>query len=114
MADAHDEYWRECVAIALDEAGVTATAEQIKEIAWAVRGGHENIDLAFYVPENPLKSENERLSRKLKWERDLVGCGECGGRGRLEYYTGPWAVNTKCHACHGGGKVHPRGEREPA
>jgi hypothetical protein len=119
VSDARDEYWRECFMISMDEADcghllAQMTPEQIQNVAWGIQGGHENIGLAFYVPENPLKSENDTLSRKLRWERELEGCGECAGRGRLSYNTGPWAVNTGCHVCHGAGKVHPRGDREPA
>lgn len=109
-------YWRECIDSAFDDAGIFATDEQKELVAGAVEGGHENYGMAFgydCIP-NPLRTENDRLARKLKWERELDGCSECGGRGRLQYNTGPWAVNTGCHVCHGAGKVHPRGEREPA
>lgn len=110
------DYWRECIDIAFDDAGITATDEQRELVAAAVAGGHENYGMAHghdCIP-NPLKSENDRLARKLKWERELEGCLTCGGRGRLTYNTGPWAVDTGCHRCGGSGKVHPHNEREPA
>lgn len=73
-----DEYWIECVSVALEEAGVSATPEQIASIAETVAGGHETI-----------------------------GCPKCDGSGRLQYNSGPWAMNTQCDTCHGDGKVHP-------
>lgn len=110
------DYWRECIDCAFDEAGIDATDDQRELVAGAVEGAHENHGMAFgrdRIP-NPLRAEADSSKRKLNWERERVGCGECGGRGRLEYNTGPWAVNTGCHVCHGEGKVHPRGEREPS
>lgn len=108
------DYWRMCAEAALEEAGLTATDAQVGLMAEVIAGGHETYgQYSGHIP-NPLRTENEHLTRKLNWERERVGCGECGGRGRLEYNTGPWAVNTGCHVCHGEGKVHPRGEREPA
>lgn len=43
-------YWRESVSIALDEAGIAATREQIDEVAHSVQGSHENYGQAFYSP----------------------------------------------------------------
>lgn len=119
MSDAREAYWLEAFEISMEEADCghllkQMTDEQRKQVAWGIQGCHENIGLAFYTPESPLKSENDRLSRKLKWTRELENCGECGGSGRLKYMAGPWAVNTGCFKCGTSGKVHPRGEREPA
>jgi mono/diheme cytochrome c family protein len=119
MSDARDAYWREAFEISMEEADCghllkQMTDEQIENVAGGIQGCHENIGLAFHVPENPMIGENERLTRKLRWERDLESCSVCRGRGREEYATGPWWVNTECFKCHGAGKVHPRGEREPA
>lgn len=119
MSDAREAYWREAFEISMEEAGCghllkQMTEDQIKEVAWGIEGSHDNIGLAFHVPENPLRSENDRLSRKLKWERELNHCAPCNGSGRLQYNAGPWAVDTGCHHCSGAGKVHPRGERCPA
>lgn len=47
---ATSDYWRECVAVALEEVGVPATGEQIRQIAKAVEGGHDNYGMAFYSP----------------------------------------------------------------
>ncbi|MBO9624134.1 MAG: hypothetical protein J7500_15610 [Sphingomonas sp.] len=119
MSDARDAYWLEAFEISMEEADcghllAQMTDEQRKQVAWGIQGAHENIGLVFYTPENPLRSENERLSRKLRWERELVACDACRGCGREEYAAGPWWVNTSCHKCNGAGKVHPRSEREPA
>lgn len=119
MAYSRDDYYQECFEIAMDEAGCGAllaqmTREQRADIGGAIAGAVENQGMAFYVPENPLRGENDRLARKLKWERELEHCEPCKGSGRLQYNAGPWGVDTGCHHCHGAGKVHPRAERQPA
>lgn len=110
------DYWRECIDIAFDDAGIAANDEQKQFVADAVAGGHENYGMAHgydCIP-NPLVSENQRLERRLKWQRELEHCEPCSGRGRLRYNAGPWLIDTVCTKCGGDGKVHPRGEREPA
>lgn len=119
MSRDRDAYWRECFEVSMDEAGcghllAQMTDEQIENVAGGIQGGSENIGVAFYVPENPMIGENERLTRKLRWERELEACGDCSGSGRLKYQAGPWAVNGSCTRCGCSGKVHPRGEREPS
>lgn len=108
------DYWRESFEISMEEAGCghllkQMTEEQINDVAGGIEGCHDNIGMAFHAPESPLRSENERLLRKLTWERELEGCRECGGSGRLRYNAGPWGVNTGCHHCQGAGKVHALG-----
>lgn len=101
------DYWRECIEVALAEAGVSATREQIEEIAYVVQGGAENIGQAFHTPENPMIRENEELRKKLRSESEKVGCAECRGSGRLNYMSGPWHVDTQCDRCNGEGKHKP-------
>lgn len=112
-------YWQESFECALDGLSLfhlveQMTPEQRAEVGKSLATSAECYSDCHYTPENPMIRENERLTSKLSWERALVGCNKCGGVGRLSYSTGPWAVNTGCHVCHGAGKVHPHGEREPA
>lgn len=114
-----DDYYQDCFETAMADEGLwhlveQMTAEQRASIGSAIAGAVENQSLAFHVPENPLAAENRRIERKLKWQRELEHCGACNGRGRLQYNSGPWAVDTGCHRCGGAGKIHPAGEREPA
>lgn len=72
------DYWTEGVACALEEAGVTATAEQIKEVAGILEGYNDNIGTAFPNPggygcdyvKRPsieeLQSKIKRLEEELK------------------------------------------------
>lgn len=39
-------YWRECVEVALEEAGIKASEEQIQIITDTVEGGFENYGMA--------------------------------------------------------------------
>ena len=109
MAYDRDAYWRECVEIALNDVGITATPEQIQEIAWSVQGGHENIGMAFYSPPagEHLTTEIERLRRELREERDKIACNTCGGRGRI-ITQGPYhSSDSQCYKCHGEGRHKP-------
>ena len=108
-----DEYWVECVSIALNDAGISASREQILEIAGAVQGCHENIGMSFgddVASANWCASQRREVDdakKALRHEVEKVVCRSCGGHGRLKYNAGPWAVNTECDACRGDGKVHP-------
>jgi len=116
---AQKDYWLETFEISMEEAGcghllAQMTPKQRDDVAGGIEGSHENYGMAFHQPANPMIAENERLSRKLRWQRELEPCRECTGNGRLRYNAGPWAVDTSCDKCQGAGKVHPRGDREPA
>ena len=53
------EYWDECVSEALEDAGVSATDEQIKIIGSWVEGAHDNYGMATG---DDVASENYRAS----------------------------------------------------
>ena len=66
------DYWKECIAEAFCEAGITATEEQLNLVVGWVEGAHENYGLATgkeCIP-NPLESEVNELQRKLKKQDD--------------------------------------------
>lgn len=53
------DYWKECIEEALDDAGITATKEQIETIVGWVEGAHDNYGMAHghdCIP-NPMISE---------------------------------------------------------
>lgn len=119
MTNAHAEYWREAVMYAFEGCDLwdvikDVPMEKLTKVGASLATSAEHQSHAFYVPENPMISENGRLSRKLKWERERTTCQTCNGRGVLEYSAGPWWVTTGCDTCNSSGKVHPHGEREPA
>lgn len=64
------DYWRECIDIAFDEAGIEATDEQREEVAGAVEGGHENYSMAhgYDVQRSPVETEKDRVIARLKAE----------------------------------------------
>lgn len=101
------EYWAECLSEAFDEAGITATAEQIRICSEIVEGARQEIGMAFHQPASPYPREIKMLEAKLKAEREKVGCLPCNGRGRIVDQAGPWATNTQCWKCHGEGKHAP-------
>lgn len=119
MIYTRDDYWQESFECAMEEAGAgdllrQLTKEQREEIGGALAGADENRSMAFPTPESPLRADNSRLERRLKWEREREGCPQCKGRGRLITYGPYHSADSECWKCRGDGKVHPRGEREPA
>ena len=105
----YTEYWKECISEALDEAGVIATTEQITTIASIVEGSHENYGMAFghdCIP-NPLRSENEKLKKKLRDEQDKILCEVCNGKGKLISYGGTFQAESQCWKCRGEGRYLP-------
>jgi len=101
------DYWLECVSIALEEAGVKATPEQLDEIARSVEGGHENYGMSYPTPESPFKRELEETKKKLARERDKVFCRTCDGRGLIRS-DGPAHYSiSQCWKCRGEGRHDP-------
>lgn len=103
------EYFEELVSESFDVADISATEEQIKTVAGWVKRGFEchDRDHGYECIPNPETQERTRLERELKMERELVFCVTCQGSGRLQYNSGPWAVNTECDECNGKGKKKP-------
>jgi len=62
------DYWTECISVAFGEEGITATKEQIENVAGAAEGAHENFGLATgrdCIP-NPLLATVDELKRTIK------------------------------------------------
>lgn len=105
----YEDYWLECVTCACDEAGVVATAAQLRELAEAVQISHENYGMAFYQPSSSdhYQPKIDKLKRELKIERSKEHCRECNGRGRI-YTQGRYhGSDSQCPKCHGEGKRLP-------
>lgn len=103
------EYWDECISIAFEEAGITATKKQIELVAADIASGHDNYGMAHgydCIP-NPLEADNKRLAQELKTEKEKVFCKDCNGTG-TEYSQGPYHCSiSSCWKCNGEGKVKP-------
>lgn len=101
------DYYAECLSQAFDEAGIVATAEQIRLCAEHVEGAAENVGMAFYQPESPVLREVSDLKAALKRETSKVVCPECMGRGTY-HHQGPYhSASGFCFKCRGEGKVIP-------
>ena len=75
--DPHLEYWRECVSNALEDAGVSATGEQIDAIAHDIQGGAEMKSEAFGpVPdrESDVRREKNEEIKRLHREIEKTDC----------------------------------------
>lgn len=62
------DYWKECILDAFEDAGITATEDQIETVVGWVDGAHDNYGMAHghdCIP-NPMISEIENLRRELE------------------------------------------------
>lgn len=79
------KYWEESVEIALEEEGVTATKDQVKNIAGSISISHENYGMAHGYDSIPnprifeesekvklLKEEIEQLKKQIECYRKSV------------------------------------------
>lgn len=94
-----DEFWIECASEALDMAGVTATDEQIKEIAATVQGAHENYGMAFYSPPSSDRVSSVEREWKAKYaalekefERYRNGAEKAVGRALGQPHDAPIGI----------------------
>lgn len=103
------DYWKDVVSEALDDAGVSATPEQIETLVKHVASGHECYGQAHghHCIPSPIELEAERLRAELKHERALVHCRECNGRGSITDNFGVRQSVSQCWKCSGRGKVKP-------
>ena len=102
------DYWEESVSAALDEAGVVATSEQIKQIAGDIEVSHEQYGMAHGHDciASPAVVENARLVMELERERRKTVCPECNGGGR-EIIQGPHhSGESDCFKCRGKGFLY--------
>lgn len=98
------DYWKKCISSAFDEHGISATVEQIEAAANDLQNSSDNIGLAFFEPEHPATFEIEKLKSELKFEKALIHCETCSGRGRLIENFGTFSSNSECYKCYGKGK----------
>lgn len=104
-------YWLEALQSSLDEHGVIhdLTKEQLAAVAKDMDFAHQMHGEAtglINIP-NPLRLENEKLSKELKREREKVFCRECGGRGSITENFANRSSLSSCYKCNGEGKHDP-------
>lgn len=107
----HDEYWIESVGSSLDEAGIKATDEQIKNIAADMKISSEMEDMAYGYDVASLNlqgskdSEIARLKAKVIQEQEKRTCKNCKGSGII-IDQGPYhSSETDCYVCRGEGRI---------
>ncbi len=101
------DYWNECIAQACEEAGVTATQEQVASIAASVKVAHENYGTAHGLDRlrDGRDEEIARLKRVLEDEQRKTVCPRCRGSGQQVDYGPSYTSVSQCFHCHGAGKV---------
>lgn len=101
------DYWQECIDEAFEDAGISASKEQIEIVVSWVEGAHENYGMAHghHAIPNPLADENARLKRELDAEKRKEACPQCKGEGWITE-QGPYhSYTSNCWKCRGEGRV---------
>lgn len=102
------DYWYEAVEIALNDAGVSASDEQIDLIAGAIKVSHANYSMCHFTPSSNNESEEvSRLQKELDDEKSKVVCPNCKGAGFHVVFYGTRSAEFECHKCRGSGRVLP-------
>jgi len=106
------DYWTECVATALEDAGIVVSDDQLKQIAEAIEAGHGNYGLAhgYDLVNNRAETDAERKLLELKaeigkredWRARTVPCRKCYAEGRI---TNGYGLDIQCSRCFGSGRV---------
>ena len=111
MGTYQNDYWQEAVSEALDDVGLKATGDQVKEIASWMEGAHENYgqamghDVASRNYHEQQLENTEKLKKELERERDKVPCKMCAGK-RAPTFNGEWEdARHQCDYCDRTGKV---------
>ena len=109
------DYWKCCIEESFEDAGITATKEQISTVVEWVEGAFENYGLATG---NDVASQNlaaskrdeiEKAERELERERNKVHCTNCDGTGRsvTSWGSSGRSADSQCVKCRGNGRHDP-------
>lgn len=107
------DYWTEHAEIAIDEAGLTATSDQIQTIAGVIESAHEfyGQSMGHDVASVNLRGEREReiqvLADEVERERNKVHCKQCDGKGWITSSYGFRSSTSQCWKCRGDGRHDP-------
>lgn len=105
------DYWQEHAEIAMNEAKLTATDDQLDTIAGVIESAHEFYGQAMGhdVASANFKGTQERevadLKRALEAERRKGVCPECRGRGWITTSGEVRSSTSQCWKCHGDGRL---------
>jgi len=105
------EYWREHAEIAMDEAKLEATDDQLDTIAGVIESAHEfygqamGHDVASTNWHANNRQEIEDLKKEVQAEKAKEICPECRGARVLHTYGGTMVGTSDCWKCHGDGRI---------
>lgn len=102
------EYWIIATEEALEEnekAGFF-TQQEIEALAYSIEmaARMESEACGYSSIQNPLKAENERLTKAVVSEREKVHCKECGGSGTIVSHGPCHSATSQCWKCRGEGR----------
>lgn len=109
------DYWTECAEAALEDAGISATSEQIETVANFIEISHENYGMAYGYDvigrgaESPEGRELRELKAEIRkredWVNSTVPCRSCLTTGIVR---DSWGRDQTCFNCDGKGRVGRR------
>lgn len=106
-----DDYWTEHAEIAMDEAKLSASPEQIQAIAGVIESAHEFFgqsmghDVANRNWHESKEQEVKDLKQELLAERNKTVCKECRGKGWIIENFLERSSTSTCWKCHGDGRI---------
>ena len=64
----HEDYWKECIAIAAEDCDLKLTSEQLECLAESAQMGHEHYGMAFYSPPDSDRISSIESEWKAKYK----------------------------------------------
>ena len=109
------DYWEECIAQALEDAGIEASKDQLDIVVKWVEGAHDTYGMAFghdAIPD-PVETQAQEDLRELRksisyhddWVASTDPCRACATTGHV---NDGWGRNQRCIKCDGDGRVRRR------
>ncbi len=98
------EYWNEAATMALEEANLSASAEQLKIISENLAIAAQQQSMAFGDFDAPRDNELEKVKHELKIEKEKRVCFQCCGHGVIVSNDGVRTSHSSCFKCKGVGR----------
>lgn len=106
------DYWGECIKESFEDAGISASPDQIDTVISWVEGAHENYSLgtgldvanANFISDEARELEElkKNIEKRRIWEIETTPCRSCTTTG---FVRDGWGRDRTCAACDGKGRI---------